>query len=346
MDLTPPQQRAIAWENGPLLLIGAPGSGKTEVLARRVARLAADGPGPERVLVIASTRATAQRLTSRVESLLDGPYEELRIDTWEATAERLLREHAEAAGLDPFFGVVGRAERLAMLLDRFDELPMRKAGEIRGNPAGLLARLLERIDALKAGSDPAEPELARLCAAHDKILADAGAIDRGDLFLILNRLLDVRPDVREAIASRFPQLIVDELEEASAGQRAVLAGLVAAEAAQHHVYAIERDDTAWFNEVHAAGNVIALEQPFREALLRFWRCTNERAQAQAVARDVEHLLATGTSPEEICLLIEDPGAKGGPVAAAMEERGIPFHLSGPAALFQRCLLYTSPSPRD
>ncbi|HYG95763.1 MAG TPA: PD-(D/E)XK nuclease family protein, partial [Solirubrobacterales bacterium] len=78
-----------------------------------------------------------------------------------------------------------------------------------------------------------------------------------------------------------------------------------------------------------------LEQIFRKPRLRFWRCTNERAQAQAVARDVEHLLATGTSPEEICVLIEDPAARGGPVAAAMEERGIPFHLSGPAALFQR-----------
>src|SRR5215213_9118623 len=200
MDLTPPQQRAIAWESGPLLLVGAPGSGKTEVLARRVARLAAEGLGPERVLVVTSTRATA---------------------------ERLLREHAEAAGLDPFFGVVGPAERLAMLLDRFDELPMRKAGEIRGNPAGLLARLLERIDELKAGSEPAEPELARLCAAHDRILADAGAIDRGDLFLILNRLLDVRPDVREAVAARFPQLIVDELEEATPAQRAILSALAA-----------------------------------------------------------------------------------------------------------------------
>src|SRR3954469_618074 len=201
MDLTPPQQRAVDWENGPLLLVGAPGSGKSEVLARRVARLAEKGIGPERVIVLTSTRATAQRLRRRVEALLTGPYEELWVDTWEANAERLLREHAEPAGLDPFFGVVGRAERLAMLLDRFDELPMRKAGEIRGNPAGLLARLLERIDAFKGGSDPAEPELVRLCAAHDKILADAGAIDRGDLFLILNRLLDVRPDVREAIAS-------------------------------------------------------------------------------------------------------------------------------------------------
>src|SRR3954469_20502144 len=106
MALTPPQQRAIAWVNGPLLLVGAPGSGKTEVLARRVARLAAGGLGPERVLVVASNPATAQRLTRRVESLLEGPYEELWIGTWETTAERLLREHAEAAGLDPFFGVV------------------------------------------------------------------------------------------------------------------------------------------------------------------------------------------------------------------------------------------------
>jgi DNA helicase-2/ATP-dependent DNA helicase PcrA len=46
------------------------------------------------------------------------------------------------------------------------------------------------------------------------------------------------------------------------------------------------------------------------------------------------LLAGGSKPEEICVLVDDP-ARGGAVAAAMEERGIPFHLSGPAALFQR-----------
>ena len=60
-----------------------------------------------------------------------------------------------------------------MLLDRIDELPLRSHA-IRGNPAGLLARLLERIDALKAGGDPAEPELVELCAVHDRILAEAG----------------------------------------------------------------------------------------------------------------------------------------------------------------------------
>jgi DNA helicase-2/ATP-dependent DNA helicase PcrA len=298
MDPTPPQQRAIAWEKGPLLLIGRAGSGKSEVLARRVARLAADGLGPERVIVLTSTRAAAGRLRSRVEALLEGPYEELWVGTWESIAERLLREHFEAAGLDPFFEVVGRAERLAMLLDRFDELPMRNAEEIRGNPAGVLARLLERVDALKAGGEPAEPELAGLCAAHDRILADGCSIDAGDLFLILNRVLDERPEVREQIASRFPQVMVDELEEASDAQRAVLLSL----GAENLVMAISPAGGAG----EGAGDVdlarrslpprqdapadsIVLEQVFRRPLLRFWSCENERAQAQAVARDVEHL---------------------------------------------------------
>jgi DNA helicase-2/ATP-dependent DNA helicase PcrA len=79
---------------------------------------------------------------------------------------------------------------------------------------------------------------------------------------------------------------------------------------------------------------VKLEGQFRDPPVRFWRCSNERAQAQAVAREAEHLIAQDVAPEEICVLVDDP-ARGGPVAAAMEERGVPFHLSGPAALFQR-----------
>jgi DNA helicase-2/ATP-dependent DNA helicase PcrA len=347
MDLTPPQRRAIEWEDGPLLLVGGAGCGKTEVLARRLVRLAGAGEGPEKILVVTSTRATARRLRRRVEALLDGSYEELWAGTWEEIAERLLREYSEAAGLDPFFGVLGRAERLAILLDHLDELPLRRQ-EIRGNPTGLLARLLERIDALKSGSDKPGPELAELCAAHDRILAEACSIDRGDLLLILNRMLAERPDARAVIGSRFTHWMVDEFEEATAAQRAILAEL--ARDNRNHLYALlpvgDTEEGGSRTDLPARSappppwqdpraERIVLEQVFRKPEIRFWRCANERAQAQAVARDVEHLLATGTSPEEICVLVEDPVAKGGPVAAAMEERGIPFHLSGPAALFQR-----------
>ena len=333
------QERVVRHGDGALLLTGEAGTGKTEAVARRLAQLAEEGVAPDRVLVFTANRVTAQRLRGCVEELLDRPYEELWIGAWEGLGERLLREHSTEAGLDPFFDVLGPAERLAMLLDRLDELPLRRH-EIRGNPAGLLARLLERIDALKAGSDSPDPELAELVAAHDRILANAGNLDRGDVFLTLNKLLSERPEVCAEIADRFPYVMVDELEETSTAQRAVLAAL--AQDNPNHLYALEEEvpstspagRRAWCLSVHPDAEVIRLERQFREPPVRFWRCSNERAQAQGVAREAEHLIAAGTGPDEICVLVDNP-ARGGPVAAAMEERGIPFHLSGPAALFQR-----------
>ncbi len=360
---TSERDRAAGHGDGPLLVLGAAGTGKTELLARRLAHLVAAGVGPERVMVIGSTRATARRLRERSEALLEGPFEELWIGGWDVLGERVLRERSDAAGLDPFFDVLGPAERLAMLLDRLDQLPLRRH-EIRGNPAGLLARLLARIDRLKAdavgpttlesrarereqaATAEAEREGARrdlefaeLFSAHDRILADAGSLDRGDVFLALNCLLIERPDVRREIAERFRHLMVDELEETTRAQRAILEALAADN--PNHLYALEDgepgegDLASWFRDLHPAGDVVMLEQRFRDPAVRFWKCGSERAQAQAVARSVEQLIAAGNAAEQICVLVADPAQQGGVVAAAMEERGIPFHLSGPTALFQQ-----------
>ncbi len=343
LALAEAQERAVLHGAGPLLLLGPAGAGKSEALARRFARLAGEGAPPHGILVLAANRPAARQLRQRVEAQLDGPHEELWIGTWAALAERLLREQATAAGLDPFFSVLGPAERLAILLDRIDELPLRNR-EIRGNPTGLLARLLEQIDEVKAGAQPPEPELAELIAAHDRIVAEAGSLDRGDLALVLGRLLDERSDVRAALAARFEQLMVDELEDTTAAQRSVLASL--ARDNPNHLYALETGDPEaslptgparlreWALGVHPEATVVELANRFRRPAIRRWRCANERAQAQAVAREAEHLIAGGAAPEAICVLVEDPATAGGAVAAAMEEREIPFHLAGPAALFQ------------
>jgi DNA helicase-2/ATP-dependent DNA helicase PcrA len=349
LALAEAQQRAVQHGEGPLLLQGAAGTGKTEALGRRFARLVEEGAAAEGILVIAANRPTARRLQKRVEALLPDSYEELWIGIWDELGERLLREHSTAAGLDPFFDVLGPAERLAILLDRLDDLPLRNQ-EIRGNPAGLLARLLAQVDELKAGSDPPEPELAEFCAAHDRILSESGNLDRGDVFLVLNKLLHERTDVGAEIATRFAYVMVDEYEDTTTAQRAILAKLSTEN--PNHLYA---EDVASAGGVGEGGSrtvltrpqapshprqdpqpsAVVLEQVFREPKVRLWRCTNERAQAQAVAREVEHLLVDDTPPEAICVLLDDLATDGGAVAAAMEERGIPFHLAGPAALFQR-----------
>ena len=321
------QERAVRHEDGPLLLVGAPGTGKTEALARRFAFLIGSGVEPDRVLVFASHRATARNLRARVEELLGGSGSELWIGTWNELGERLLRDYAIAAGLDPFFDVLGPAERLAILLDRIDDLPLRNH-DIRGNPAGLLARLLEQVDELKSGSDPPDPDLAEFCAAHDRILAESGNLDRADVFLVLGKLLSEQPDICSQLATRFVHVMVDEYEDTTAAQRSILRELRAEN--PNHLYT-EGIPTAG----PVAEEALILDEVFRTPSVRRWACTNERAQAQAVAREAEHLIAGGASPEEICVLVEDASADGGTVAAAMEEREIPFHLAGPAALFQR-----------
>src|SRR5690606_2045217 len=109
-------------------------------------------------------------------------------------------------------------------------------------------------------------------------------------------------DVRAALGQRFRFLMVDELEEATVAQRTLLRTLAAENPNQ--LFALEDDAAAelWFRDLHPAGEVVELERRFRDPRLGFWSCANERAQAQAVARAAEHLVATGTPPEQICVL--------------------------------------------
>ena len=392
-------------QGGPALVLARAGAGRSEALARRFARLA-DGPlDAGRIAVLAANPAARGHLRERIELLLQGPYEELWIETWEGFAERLLRDYALEAGVDPFFEVVGPADRLAILLERLDDLPLRRH-EIRGNPAGLLARLLERVDVLKAegvGSSELrdlaratergasgraeresalrELEFADLFERHDAIMRERGVLDEAELVLELGRMLSRRQDVAETIGERFPQLMIDELEDAG-GARSALIPLIAPHrnvlAACDpdqgiHIYrAFGEAASARFLATYPDAARFQLCEPHRGAAgpasvcmavagllgegysgsgceppptarppagpdsVRLWRCANERAQAQAVAREVEHLLASGECmPEDLCVITGPAGREGLLVASALEERNVPFRSGAAAAFFHR-----------
>ena len=68
----------------------------------------------------------------------------------------------------------------------------------------------------------------------------------------------------------------------------------------------------------------------------FWRCANERAQAQSVAADIERLVSRAdVGAENVCVLVRSVKGEGQAVAVALEERAVPYRLSGAAAFFQR-----------
>lgn len=373
--LTERQRAAVEHPGGPLLILGGPGTGKTRALAERFAWLAAErAEAPDRVLALVDSGHARERLDEDLRELVAPPYDELHVHTVPELCRRLLADEALEAGIDPLFVPVSRADRVALLLERLGDLTLRRH-EIRGNPAPLLASFVERIDRLKAemvtpeqcreraeaaaaGDDVGdaertraarELEFARLYADHDRLLAERGALDGGDLVLTAFRLLHERPHVRQRIGRRFTHVLVDEYGQLNYAQ-GMLLRLLCEEHGQLTVAADDAGAEALTREFPEA-TVVALERDLRAPeppATRFWRATTERAQAQAVAAEVERLIGGGTDPARIAVLTpsarrsglaagQPPGAgdEATVVGAALEERALPFRVHGAAAYFQR-----------
>jgi superfamily I DNA/RNA helicase/RecB family exonuclease len=389
LALSPEQLQAVQHEGGPLLILGGAGTGKTTVLAERFVHLTRAGAPPESLLVLCYSTPATDAMRERLEDRLQEAYEELTVTTFHGFCARLLRDEALEAGLDPFATPISAADRLAMLLERIDDLPLRHH-DLRGNPSATLGAIVQRIDRLKdelvsaedyaawatalPGERAREREFAELYATHERMLADAGTLDVGDLVLHAFRLLRTKPHVRERLARRQRHVLVDELQDASFAQGLLLRLLVAG----HGGVTAAADDDQSIHRFRGAATkniddfraewpgaaIVRLEESFRsgEQILRaaravvepagdridkplrgqaggavaFWRCTSERAQAQAVAAEVERLVAReDVAPEDVCVLVRSVRGEGQAVAVAFEERAVPYRLSGASAFFQR-----------
>src|ERR671910_1573483 len=369
------QEAAVTHADGPLVVAAGAGTGKTRTVVERFRRLVEQGLPAERILALTFSAPAATDLRERLEEVLEVPYEELHVETYRSFCLRLLQEEALEAGVDPFLTPMTPADRLALLLERLDDLSLR-AHEIRGNPAPLLASFVSRIDRLKqemistaeygayaervareGTSDAArsraarELEFARLYGDHDRLLAERGALDHGDLVLRAFALLHERPHVRERVAGRFQHVLVDEFQETNFAEGMLLRLLIE----EHHAVTVVGADDRFASELPDA-SVVRLERNCRSGRrildaatavapgrltgasggrVRFWRCRSERAQAQAVAAEAEQLIAGGVPPERTAVLVRSVKSEGPVIASALEERAIPARTCGAAAYFQR-----------
>jgi DNA helicase II / ATP-dependent DNA helicase PcrA len=390
--LTPAQREVVTHRGGPVLVLGAAGTGKTAALRARYGWLA--GPGglePEQVVAITATEVAADTLRAGVEDALERGFEELSVGTAAAVAARLLHDEALEGGLDPFAVPVTAADRLAMLLERVDELTLR-SHDLGGRPASLLGAVIARVDELKAASVTAaeygrwaaalpatdehaarEREFAALYEAHDRMLAERGAVDPGDLVLRAVALLAERPHVRARVAARWRHVVVDDaqdLDHAHVRLVTLLArehgGLTAAfdddcavrrmrgaaaKNARDLAHGLPEARTLRLERsqrcpaaIAAAGQAVVAPLGDRAAKrvdaapggrVRFWRCANARAQAQGVAGEIERLVRGGVAPEAIAVLVRSVRHEGQAVAVALEERTVAYRLAGATAFFQR-----------
>src|SRR6476659_3551886 len=99
--LNPAQLSAVAHGDAPLLIIAGAGSGKTNTLSHRVARLILDGADPRRILLLTFSRRAAAEMTRRAHQIVAAVRPRAPVDlpwsgTFHAVGNRLLRLHSAA----------------------------------------------------------------------------------------------------------------------------------------------------------------------------------------------------------------------------------------------------------
>jgi DNA helicase-2/ATP-dependent DNA helicase PcrA len=287
------QGEAVVHGEGPLLIIAGAGTGKTTVLTRRIAHLIATKRArPEEILALTFTEKAAAEMAERVDQLIPWGYAETAISTFHAFGDRVLRESALEAGLDPQFRVLSQPEQVIFLRERLFRLPLRRFRPL-GDPTQHLAALATLVsrakdedvspvqyrawaEAKRASASTVEEvdeaedqlELAAFYEAHQRLLAEAGLVDFGDQIHRTLALLRERPSVLARLRARFRFVLVDEFQDTNHAQLEMLK-LLAGEAANLTV--VGDDDQAIYRwRGAAAANLLAFQRLFpgaREVVL-------------------------------------------------------------------------------
>ena len=226
----------------PLLVIAGAGTGKTSTLAHRVAQLVLKGADPERVLLLTFTRRAAEAMARRAEricaaTLGGGAPVAGRLawaGTFHAVGARLLREHADAVGLDPGFTILDRADAADLMDLVRDELRLGERGRRFPQKGTCLAVYSHAVNAqapLAAVLRDVFPwcgswagELKRLFAAYLAAKQRQAVLDFDDLLLYWAQMMG-DPTLAGHIGARFDHVLVDEYQDTNRLQEAILLAL-------------------------------------------------------------------------------------------------------------------------
>ena len=107
--LNPAQRRAVEAPGGAVLILAGPGSGKTRVIAHRIAHLVREQHVlPWRILAVTFTNKAAREMRERVELLLGPDADELAMGTFHGICARILRRDGKEIGLPTDFVIYDR----------------------------------------------------------------------------------------------------------------------------------------------------------------------------------------------------------------------------------------------
>ena len=212
------QRHAVEVPGGALLILAGPGSGKTRVIAHRIAHLVQERAVPPwRILAVTFTNKAARELRERVEALLGDAAADLSLGTFHGICARILRRDGQAIGVPADFAIYDGNDQVALVRRLEQELhidPKRFAP--RAVLSAISSAKNERLDAAgyreRVGSY-FEEIVSRVFDQYQPALERSAAVDFDDLLGLVLRLFERVPEVRDHYAERYLHVLIDEFQD-------------------------------------------------------------------------------------------------------------------------------------
>ncbi|WP_322999802.1 UvrD-helicase domain-containing protein [Castellaniella sp.] len=371
------QRAAVTLPAQHALVLAGAGSGKTRVLTTRMAWLIQTGQvGPFGLLAVTFTNKAAREMLSRLSALLPINTRGMWVGTFHGLCNRLLRAHFREAGLPQTFQILDSADQLSAIKRM---LKTHGVDDERFPPRDV-QRMING-----AKEDGLRPKDLDVRDGHARRLADLyqryqdqcereGVVDFGELLLRAYELLQREAPIREHYQRRFQHILVDEFQDTNVLQYRWLMLLAGSHAP---VFAVGDDDQsiyafrganvgnmADFEQRHAHGNVIRLEQNYRShghildaanALiahnahrlgknlwteagegepLRVVEQASDQMEAQWLVDEIRALLREGRPAHQIAVLYRS-NAQSRPIEHALFSSRVPYRVYGGQRFFER-----------
>ncbi len=241
------QLEAVTHREGPLLIIAGAGTGKTAVITRRIAWFLSEGLAKtDEILALTFTDKAAREMQERVDILVPYGYTDIWISTFHAFGDRLLRENALVAGLNPDFKVLTLPEAAVFFREHIFEFDLSYYRPL-SDPTRFIEALVELFSrakdedvsprdylkfaqefALKAKENPEDKameeeavqhlEVAGAYVRYQELLAKEGLLDFGNQFYLSLQLLREHPLILKRYQEQFKYILIDEFQDTNFAQ--------------------------------------------------------------------------------------------------------------------------------
>ena len=220
--LNPEQREAVLQTEGAVLILAGAGSGKTRVIAHRIAHLVSTAMAPaDGILAVTFTNKAAEEMRARVAALLAADCSRMWISTFHSLCARLLRREAPAIGLSRDFVIYDASDQLSVVKQALREL---KIDDSMVQPRAVLSRISHAKNTMQGPEtftgtwNPRDRHIAAVYAYYLDALRESHALDFDDLLLKTVELVEKAEGVRERYARQFRYVMVDEYQDTNRPQ--------------------------------------------------------------------------------------------------------------------------------